>query len=82
MTIVVKATEIHRLYLHKYYEVDEESVIKQFGSLEEFYEEVANESGDVYNFIEKYAYYDEEECPTMNDGSYQISMELESKSDI
>ena len=78
MAITIKETEYHQLNKYKFYEIEEDEVIEAFGSVEEFYKAVEEESPDAFDFIHNYDFDEEDDCWTMNTGGYETTIEVES----
>ena len=68
----VEDTEYHQVNLTKRYELDEEDVIKTFGSVEKFQELFDNGDEEAERYVYDGDYETDEDWWTANKGGYDI----------
>jgi hypothetical protein len=77
--MIIKKTEYHRVNSILTYEVDEEEIVEQFGSVEEFVENhYATESDEFWDFMMGFDYDREDDWWSDRKGGYEVEWEIES----
>ena len=69
----IKLTEYHQVHLYKTYDVPDEDIIEEFGSLEAF-EEL--DEGEQMDFFMEYDYDSDEWWWTADKGGYDSDIEI------
>lgn len=75
--MIVKKYEYHQLTSTLTYEIDDEDIIEEFGSIETFENECAEESDKFWEFVCDYDYDREDDLWTDRKGGYDVEWEIE-----
>jgi len=72
----IKKIEYHRVNSFFHYDVPDEDIIEEFGSLEEFEDHYYDETEKFWDFISQYDYEREDDFWTDRKGGYEVEWEI------
>jgi hypothetical protein len=75
--MIIKKTEYHHVNAILTYEVDEEAIVEQFGSVETFLEHFNEESDEFNEFMWDCDYDREDDWWSDRKGGYEVEWEIE-----
>ena len=70
--MIIKKVEYHTVHSHFTYDIDEEDIIAEFGSVEEFQKHFEDETDEFYEFVMDYGYDREDDWFSDRKGGYQV----------
>jgi hypothetical protein len=72
----IEKIEYHRVHSYFYYDIEDEEIIEEFGSIQEFEDQMAEESEKFWEFIECYDYDRKDDWFTERKGGYEIEWDI------
>lgn len=76
--MIIKKTEYHSVHSTFTYDIDEESIIERFGSVEEFVENhYAEESDEFWEFMMDFDYDREDDWWSDRKGGYEVEWSMD-----
>lgn len=76
--MIVKQIEYHQMTSTLTYDIDNDIIIDEFGTLEQFEAEMAEETDKFFDFINSGLNYDrEDDIWTERKGGYEVDFEIE-----
>lgn len=73
----IKKIEYHQVNSYFTYEIDDEDIIAEFGSIEKFEEAYAEESDEFWEFVQDFDYNREDDWWTDRKGGYDVEWSIE-----
>jgi len=73
----IQKIEYHQVNSYFTYEIDDEDIIAEFGSIEKFEEAYAEESDDFWEFVQDFVYNREDDWWTDRKGGYDVEWSIE-----
>jgi len=73
----IQKIEYHQVNSYFTYEIDDEDIIAEFGSIEKFEEAYAEESDDFWEFVQDFDYNREDDWWTDRKGGYDVEWSIE-----
>ena len=73
----IKKIEYHQVNSYFTYEIDDEDIIAEFGSIEKFEEAYAEESDEFWEFVQDFDYDREDDWWTDRKGGYDVEWSIE-----
>ena len=70
--MIIKKVEYHTVHSHFTYDIDEEDIIAEFGSVEEFQKHFEDETDEFYVFVMDYGYDREDDWFSDRKGGYEV----------
>ena len=70
--MIIKKVEYHTVHSHFDYDIPDEDIIAEFGSVEEFEKHFEEESDAFYEFVMEYGYDREDDWFSDRKGGYEI----------
>ena len=70
--MLIKKVEYHTVHSHFDYDIPDEDIIAEFGSVEEFEKHFEEESDAFYEFVMEYGYDREDDWFSDRKGGYEI----------
>ena len=70
--MIIKKVEYHTVHSHFDYDIPDEDIIAEFGSVEEFEKHFEEESDEFYEFVMEYGYDREDDWFSDRKGGYEI----------
>ena len=70
--MIIKKVEYHTVHSHFTYDIDEEDIIAEFGSVEEFQKHFEDETDEFYEFVMDYGYDREDDWFSDRKGGYEV----------
>lgn len=74
--MIVKKVEYHQVNSEFTYDLDDEDIIEEFGSLEAFEEAYAEETDEFWEFVNQHDYDREDDWWTDRKGGYDVTWEI------
>ena len=74
--MLIKKVEYHTVHSHFDYDIPDEDIIAEFGSVEEFEKHFEEESDAFYEFVMEYGYDREDDWFSDRKGGYEIEWSL------
>ena len=68
----IKKVEYHTVHSHFDYDIPDEDIIAEFGSVEEFQKHFEEESDEFYEFVMEYGYDREDDWFSDRKGGYEV----------
>lgn len=72
----IQKIEYHQVNSYFTYEIDDEDIIAEFGSIEKFEEAYAEESDDFWEFVSGFDYDREDDWWTDRKGGYDVEWSI------
>lgn len=73
----IQKIEYHQVNSYFTYEIDDEDIIAEFGSIEKFEEAYAEESDEFWEFVQDFDYDREDDWWTDRKGGYEVEWSIE-----
>ena len=73
----IQKIEYHQVNSYFTYEIDDEDIIAEFGSIEKFEEAYAEESDEFWEFVQNFDYDREDDWWTDRKGGYDVEWSIE-----
>jgi len=73
----IQKIEYHQVNSYFTYEIDDEDIIAEFGSIEKFEEAYAEESDEFWEFVQDFDYDREDDWWTDRKGGYDVEWSIE-----
>ena len=73
----IQKIEYHQVNSYFTYEIDDEDIIAEFGSIEKFEEAYAEESDEFWEFVQDFDYNREDDWWTDRKGGYDVEWSIE-----
>ena len=73
----IQKIEYHQVNSYFTYEIDDEDIIAEFGSIEKFEEAYAEESDDFWEFVQDFDYNREDDWFSDRKGGYDVEWSIE-----
>ena len=70
--MIIEKVEYHTVHSHFTYDIPDEDIIAEFGSVEEFEKHFEEESDEFYEFVMEYGYDREDDWFSDRKGGYEI----------
>jgi hypothetical protein len=70
--MLIKKVEYHTVHSHFDYDIPDEDIIAEFGSVEEFEKHFEEESDAFYEFVMEYGYDREDDWFSDRKGGYEV----------
>ena len=70
--MIIKKVEYHTVHSHFTYDIPDEDIIAEFGSVEEFEKHFEEESDEFYEFVMEYGYDREDDWFSDRKGGYEV----------
>ena len=70
--MLIKIVESHTVHSHFDYDIPDEEIIAEFGSVEEFEKHFEEESDEFYEFVMEYGYDREDDWFSDRKGGYEV----------
>ena len=70
--MIIKKVEYHTVHSHFDYDIPDEDIIAEFGSVEEFEKHFEEESDAFYEFVMEYGYDREDDWFSDRKGGYEV----------
>ena len=70
--MIIKKVEYHTVHSHFTYDIPDENIIAEFGSVEEFEKHFEEESDEFYEFVMEYGYDREDDWFSDRKGGYEV----------
>ena len=70
--MIIKKVEYHTVHSHFTYDIPDENIIAEFGSVEEFEKHYEEESDEFYEFVMEYGYDREDDWFSDRKGGYEV----------
>jgi hypothetical protein len=75
--MIIKKIEYHSVHSHLTYDIAEDDIVAEFGSVEEFEKHFEEESDDFYEFVSSYDYDREDDWFSDRKGGYDVEWSIE-----
>mgnify|MGYP006408421631 FL=1 len=70
--MIIEKVEYHTVHSHLTYDIPDEDIIAEFGSVEEFEKHFEEESDEFYEFVMEYGYDREDDWFSDRKGGYEV----------
>ena len=70
--MIIKKVEYHTVHSHFDYDIPDEDIIAEFGSVEDFQKHFEEESDAFYEFVMEYGYDREDDWFSDRKGGYEV----------
>ena len=70
--MIIKKVEYHTVHSHFTYDIPDEDIIAEFGSVEDFQKHFEEESDAFYEFVMEYGYDREDDWFSDRKGGYEV----------
>jgi hypothetical protein len=70
--MLIKKIEYHTVHSHFDYDIPDEDIIAEFGSVEKFEEAFADETDEFFEFVEDYGYDRDDDWFSDRKGGYEV----------
>ena len=70
--MIIKKVEYHTVHSHFTYDIPDEDIIAEFGSVEDFQKHFEEESDEFYEFVMEYGYDREDDWFSDRKGGYEV----------
>ena len=70
--MIIKKVEYHTVHSHFDYDIPDEDIIAEFGSVEDFQKHFEDETGEFYEFVMDYGYDREDDWFSDRKGGYEV----------
>jgi len=70
--MIIKKVEYHTVHSHFTYDIPDEDIIAEFGSVEDFQKHFEDETDEFYEFVMDYGYDREDDWFSDRKGGYEV----------
>ena len=70
--MIIKKVEYHTVHSHFTYDIPDEDIIAEFGSVEDFQKHFEDETDEFYEFVMEYGYDREDDWFSDRKGGYEV----------
>ena len=75
--MIIKKIEYHSVHSHMTYELDDDDIVAEFGSIDVFEKHYDEESDEFYEFVTNHDYDREDDWFSDRKGGYEVEWSIE-----